>query len=242
VESIDFYRPWKLDRTVRYTYYDLYEAVNLTDTVLAQLMNEKRARYARGARREAILGIAQEVFSAEGYAAASMSHIASRLGGSKGTLYNYFRSKEELFAAHVQHQCECKVGAAFAPPLDGDNPVEVLAGLAERVLTAIVTVEAATFYSLIVSEAQRNPAIGRHFYESGPRKGIACVADYLARAQADGQLAVDDCEVAAEEFLSLVHGGLHWKRVLNVVPNPTPEQIRTQSRRAAEIFVRAYRP
>jgi hypothetical protein len=51
---------------------------------------------------------------------------------------------------------------------------------------------------------------------------------------------VDDCLLAAEEFLSLVHGGLHWKRVLNVVPNPTRTQIHTQARRAAEIFVRAY--
>jgi AcrR family transcriptional regulator len=182
------------------------------------------------------------VFSAEGYAAASMSHIASRLGGSKGTLYSYFKSKEELFAAHVQHQCECKVAAAFAPPLEGDNPVEVLAGLAERILTALVTAEAAAFYSLIVSEAQRNPAVGQAFYESGPRKGVERVAEYLARALADGQLAVDDCQMAAEEFLSLVHGSLHWKRVLNVVPHPTHEQIRTQARRAARIFVRAYSP
>jgi AcrR family transcriptional regulator len=205
-------------------------------------MNEKRVKYARGTRREAILGIAEEVFSAEGYAAASMSHIASRLGGSKGTLYNYFKSKEELFAAHVQHQCDCRVAEAFAPPLEGDNPVEVLAGLAERVLTAIVSPEAIAFYSTIVSEAQRNPAIGRAFYESGPRRGVECVAEYLARARADGQILIDDCQVAAEEFLSLVHGNLHWKRVLNVEPNPTAEQIRTQARRAAGIFVRAYSP
>ena len=205
-------------------------------------MNEKRAIYARGARREAILGVAQEVFSAAGYAAASMSHIASRLGGSKGTLYNYFRNKEELFAALVQHQCECRVADAFAPPLVGDNPVEILAGLAERVLTAILSEEAATFYSLIVSEAQRNPAIGRAFYDSGPRKGVERVAEYLARAQAEGQMAIDDCLLAAEEFLSLVHGGLHWKRVLNVVPNPSRIQIHSQARRAAEIFVRAYGP
>jgi AcrR family transcriptional regulator len=203
-------------------------------------MNEMRAKYARGTRREAILDVAQEVFSAEGYAAASMSHIASRLGGSKGTLYNYFKSKEELFAAHVRHQCECKVGEAFAPPLEGDNPVEILAGLAKRVLTAIVSDEAATFYSLIVSEAQRNPAIGQAFYDSGPRRGIQRVAEYLERARGDGQLVIDDCLLAAEEFLSLVHGGLHWKRVLNVVPSPTPAQIHTQARRAAEIFVRAY--
>ncbi len=196
----------------------------------------------RGARREAILSVANEVFLAEGYAAASMSHIASRLGGSKGTLYNYFRSKEELFAAHVQHQCDCRVGAAFAPPLVGDDPVEILAGLAERVLSALLSDEAIAFFSLIVSEAQRNPMAGHTFYESGPRRGTQRVADYLEQARADGRIVADDCFTAAEEFLSLVHGGLHFKRILNIIPQPSPAEIRAQARRAAETFARAYAP
>ena len=48
---------------------------------------------ARDARRQAILDIARESFVTDGFAATSMSAIAVRLGGSKGTLYNYFRSK-----------------------------------------------------------------------------------------------------------------------------------------------------
>ncbi|MDB5395167.1 MAG: transcriptional regulator, TetR family [Rhodospirillales bacterium] len=210
--------------------------------MVKSLMNEKRLSVARGARREAILGIAREVFSAEGYAAASMSHIASRLGGSKGTLYNYFKSKEELFAAHVQDQCECRVAEAFAPPLVGDDPVDILAGLAERVLTALLADEATAFYSLIVSEAQRNPSVGQAFYESGPSKGIRRVADYLESAQAKGQIASDDCVMAAEEFLGLVQSGLHFKRVLNIIPQPSADEIRAKARRAAETFMRAYAP
>ena len=58
-----------------------------------------KPRLDRDARRELILDVAQDVFLEEGFAAASMSTIAARLGGSKGTLYNYFRSKDELFAA-----------------------------------------------------------------------------------------------------------------------------------------------
>ncbi len=203
-------------------------------------MTDKPLNYTRGTRRQAILGVAREVFSKEGYAAASMSHIATRLGGSKGTLYNYFKSKEELFAAHVRDQCECRVAEAFAPDLVGDNPVEILAGLAERVLTAILSDEATAFYSLIVSEAQRHPAIGKAFYESGPRKGMECVAEYLERAQAAGLTVVDDFTMAAEEFLSLVHGGLHWKRVLNVIPPPSAAEIRAQAFHAAQTFMRAY--
>ena len=203
-------------------------------------MDRKRLNYARGGRREAILNVAREIFSAEGYAATSMSHIASRLGGSKGTLYNYFKSKEELFQAHVQDQCDCHVAEAFAPPLVGDDPVEVLAGLADRVLTALLSDESTAFYSLIVSEAQRNPSVGQVFYESGPRKAIRRVADYLEQLQGEGRITVDDSAEAAEEFLSLVHGGLHFKRILKVIPQPPAREIRAQARRAAQTFIRAY--
>ena len=56
-------------------------------------------------RRRAILDVAGDAFRQDGYAATSRSSIAARLGGSKGTLYNYFRSKEELFAAFMEDVC-----------------------------------------------------------------------------------------------------------------------------------------
>ena len=68
----------------------------------------------RDTRREAILDVARDVFLEEGYASASMSTIAARLGGSKGTLYNYFKNKEELFAAYVVRHCAWQSEAMFA--------------------------------------------------------------------------------------------------------------------------------
>src|ERR1700722_19260332 len=58
------------------------------------------------AKRRAIIEVAREAFLARGYAATSMSEIAAKLGGSKGTLYNYFRSKEELFSAFIAETCQ----------------------------------------------------------------------------------------------------------------------------------------
>jgi len=79
-------------------------------------MNVVMPRAQRDLRREAILSIALQVFMEEGYAAASMSTIAARLGGSKGTLYNYFRSKAELFVAVIQSQCDIHQNQIFDIP------------------------------------------------------------------------------------------------------------------------------
>src|ERR1700746_2932734 len=78
-------------------------------------------RPSKDERREAIIEVARQVFFEEGYAAASMSTIAARLGGSKGTLYNYFKSKEELFEAYIRDSCARIGGPVFELPEAGDG-------------------------------------------------------------------------------------------------------------------------
>jgi AcrR family transcriptional regulator len=47
------------------------------------------------ARRQAILDAALTVFAAQGYEAARLDDVAARAGVAKGTLYLYFKDKEE---------------------------------------------------------------------------------------------------------------------------------------------------
>lgn len=55
----------------------------------------------RAERRQAIIQTAARLFASEGYADCEMDRVASELGVAKGTLYLYFKSKEELFYACV---------------------------------------------------------------------------------------------------------------------------------------------
>lgn len=48
-------------------------------------------------RRGEILSAAEEVFDAYGYASTTMEAVAEKAGVSKGSLYNYFKSKHDLF-------------------------------------------------------------------------------------------------------------------------------------------------
>ncbi len=53
-------------------------------------------------RRQAILDTALEVFADHGYESASISMIAKKAGVSKGLMYNYFESKEELLVEIIK--------------------------------------------------------------------------------------------------------------------------------------------
>ena len=49
------------------------------------------------AKRDKLLAEAARLFAQRGYAATDMAELASRAGVAKGSLYNYFESKEELY-------------------------------------------------------------------------------------------------------------------------------------------------
>src|ERR1700756_3627567 len=133
------------------------------------------ATLAREARREdrryAILDVARECFVAEGYGATSMSTIAARLGGSKGTLYNYFRSKEELFAAFMTDACGEQANALLDHMPDlGEDPHAALVETGFGLLTLVLSAPVMAISRLVVAESERFPELGQVFFETGPRK------------------------------------------------------------------------
>jgi AcrR family transcriptional regulator len=60
---------------------------------------EERKEREKQARREAIMGSARELFFAKGFNATTMNEIALKAELSKGALYLYFASKEELYVS-----------------------------------------------------------------------------------------------------------------------------------------------
>jgi AcrR family transcriptional regulator len=78
-------------------------------------------------RRAEIVQHAIEEFARHGFAGADLDAIAASAGCSKGTLYNYFRSKGDLFSASVDHVMFSLVKAIGAND-DGD-PLEQVENL-----------------------------------------------------------------------------------------------------------------
>jgi AcrR family transcriptional regulator len=195
----------------------------------------------RDQRREKIINVAREVFFEQGYAAASMSGIAARLGGSKGTLYNYFKSKEELFEAQVRDMCGEAADRILEATGEGD-PVETLSHLGEQYLQHLFSQQTAKLFRILVAEAQRSPELARVFYEVGPARGRKGLQTYLEKAKSQGLLEIPDCALAAEQFLTLCKGSTHLQFLLNLIPPLNIEEIRLQVGRAVAAIMTLYGP
>ncbi|MET0363609.1 MAG: TetR/AcrR family transcriptional regulator, partial [Sphingobium sp.] len=94
-----------------------------------------RREMRRQDRRDAILCVAGESFLEHGYTGTTMSGIAATLGGSKGTLWSYFSSKEELFAAVID-----RATAAYRARISEilEAPCDDLALTLKRLCTSIL--------------------------------------------------------------------------------------------------------
>jgi len=199
------------------------------------------------ARRNAIVEAAADLFKEMGYERASMNELAKRLGGSKATLYGYFRSKEELFSAVVEavatsHLLEATEELA-AEVVEGRLALEAqLTRFGERMLSVLTHDESAlAVYRMVVAEAGRSN-VGQLFYDAGPAAAMEAIAGLMTAAMDRGELRRSDPKVAAMHFTALVTAETDVRLYQKDPPPLTLKQIRAMVSRGVEMFMRGAAP
>jgi AcrR family transcriptional regulator len=193
-------------------------------------------------RRETILKIARDLFVSEGYAAVSMSAIAARLGGSKGTLYNYFASKEELFTAVMREHFN-RVGALMQDlAVEPGDAEEKLKTFGFEFLKLILSDEYLQLYRLVTAEAARFPEIGAAFHDKGVLAQKQHLTNFFAAQMAAGVMRKADPALAARQFLDLCRSDLQRQRVWNIVPPLNDRALRLQAAQATDAIMALYAP
>jgi len=193
------------------------------------------------AKRRQIVDGARQVFLARGFDAASMGDIAKAAGVSKGTLYVYFKDKDELFGAIVHGECSMQAEGVFEFD-HADHDVEaVLMRHGQAFVRNMGDRSRLSSLRTVIAVAERMPDLGRKVYEAGPAEAIAKLAAYLQAQVEAGVLAIEDCEVAAAQFIETCHATMFKPMLFNFAPPPTPERIRHVVGIAVHVFLKAYR-
>ena len=229
--------------------------LNLYRSVKMSVVADTAPRTTRGdQRRQAILDIARETFLREGYAAASMSAIGARAGGSKATLYTYFPSKADLFAAVMADMCaqnrlELTSETDAAPDLE-----TALRRLGRRYIDLMLSDELVTLHRLVVAESVRFPELGEALYAVGPQLGKATLAERLRRFIDAGALRAGEslhleggfagvdgpAFRMAGQFFDLCLSGLYRRRLWNIAQPITEADKAANVEAAVTVFMRAY--
>lgn len=194
----------------------------------------------RQSRRETILDVAQGSFLDHGYDGTTMSGIAARLGGSKGTLWSYFSSKESLFAAVVDRATEAFREQLMVVLNPNDGLETALQRFCTQYLAKITANEGIALHRLVIGETSRFPELGRIFYERAPRQTQLLLADFIADAQTRGLLKDIEPFRAAQHLTWLCMSGSYQLRLTGVIDEIPPEVLAADIEAAMTTFMRAY--
>ena len=189
-------------------------------------------------RRERILTAAGKIFRTQGYDA-SMDDIAAEADVAKQTLYNQFGSKEELFRTLVAERSR----ALRAPLMDAAHsakPRDVLMSLAREYYALGLSANGIDFMRMLISLAGRFPEMARDFYEIGPAKTLAALAQWIEGEVRLGRLCVVDPRLAAEHYLSMILGHVQLRGLLNVGRAIPEREIERRAAYCADAFLRAH--
>lgn len=139
------------------------------------------------------------LFVEKGFAATRLDDVAARAGVSKGTVYLYFKSKEELFTAVIRESIVPALaeGEAMVAAYEGDS-----IGLLRRVLAGwwqlIGGTALAGVPKLMISEARNFPEVAEFYYQQVIQRGRRLMSRVLERGIAAGEFRPLDVDVAID--------------------------------------------
>lgn len=179
------------------------------------------------ARPQELTAAALELFVEKGFAATRLDEVAARAGVSKGTLYLYFDSKEELFKAVVREglvplleEGEALVAGSSAPA------PELFQAIIRRWWEIVGDSPIGGIPKLIFAEARNFPEIARFYAEEVIERGKRLLAAALQRGIDTGEFRSFNPEDLVHIVFSPLMMRLIWKHSLdccgvNTVPIDT---------------------
>ncbi len=156
--------------------------------------DKTRWRRRKEARPSEILKAALACFQEKGFAATRLEEVAARAQVTKGTIYLYYASKENLFEAVVRGELIPNIErleAAFAQPAPALVLLEQLFGLFAR---DIAPSPISVIPKLVIAEAGNFPELARFYLENVVHRMLRLIASILKRGIDSGEFRSFDVE------------------------------------------------
>lgn len=176
----------------------------------------KRARR-KEARPGELLQAALDLFVEKGFAATRSEDVAARAGVSKGTLFLYFGSKEELFKAVVTENLAGRFtewNQEFET-FEGSSP-DMLRYALNTWWQRVGSTQVSGISKLMMSEGRNFPELSAFYHQSVVAPGNALVRRILERGIAGGEFRALDLDHAVHAVVAPLLFMILWKHAPEV--------------------------
>jgi TetR/AcrR family transcriptional regulator len=164
------------------------------------------------ARPGELVAAALDLFVEKGFAATKAEEVAKRAGVSKGTLFLYFPSKEELFKAVVREH----VGSTIR---EGLEELKAFVGTSSELVSFLITewwsrygaTKASGISKLMMSESHNFPELAQYYQQEVILPGHALMRMAIERGVKSGEFREVDLDYAVFSLLAPVMFLIMWK-------------------------------
>jgi AcrR family transcriptional regulator len=197
-----------------------------------------RWRRRKEARPDEILAAALEGFAERGFAATRLEDVAARAGISKGTLYLYFKGKEELFKAVVREALLPNLARIEAMVATFEGPS---AQLLERLLLTIAGLagsRAGAIPKLVIAEAGNFPDLARFYLDEVIHRGLRLIGAILRRGIERGEFRAVDVDHTVFCVIAPMLIAVLWKNSFEAHADAAPLDAQTLARAHLDLLLR----
>lgn len=169
-------------------------------------------------RPDEIVAAAFEVFAEKGFAAARLDDIAARAGVSKGAIYLYFATKEDIFQAVVEQGVAPNLHnlAALAAASPQNFP-DLIRAFAKVMAQVASTTPLGGILKMVIGEARNFPELARVWHDRLIVPALGALSAAIAAAQARGEILPGNPRQYAVSLISPMLVGVIWRETFTPI-------------------------
>jgi AcrR family transcriptional regulator len=203
-----------------------------------QERSQPRWRRRKEARPDEILAAALASFAERGFAATRLEDVAARAGISKGTLYLYFKGKEELFEAVVRATLLPNIERLEAMTATFEGPSAVLLERLLLTFAAVVDSRVGAIPKLVIAEAGNFPDLARFYLDEVIHRGLRLIGAILRRGIERGEFRAVDVDHTVFCVIAPMLLAALWKNSLEAHADAAPLDAQILARAHLDLLLR----
>jgi len=170
-------------------------------------------RRRKEARPSEIIEAAIVIFSERGFGATKLEDVARRAGVSKGTLFVYFQSKEELFRSVAQTALSTHLEKLRHVSTDLDQSLEKLVPTVLALLARLGDTGVPAIVRLLVAESRTFPDLARVWHDEVVSKVLGLLTAAIRRAQARSEIRPGDPQLYALSIIGPMAAAVLFREI-----------------------------
>lgn len=175
------------------------------------------------ARPSEIIEAAIEVFAERGFGAAKLEEVARRAGVSKGTIFVYFATKNDLFRAVARYTLASNLTPVQQAAAELDRPLSDIVRMLLARAANLGESRTSSIGRLLINEARQFPDLARVWHEEVVGKVLGFLGMAIERGQTRGEVRPGDARLYAFSIMGPMLSGVIFRDVFSAADVALPD-------------------